>query len=292
MNKELIQGTPEWLEMRRHMVMASDSPIIMGVSPWKTPLQLYWEKVEGTQTVKTSAMERGLNLEDEARQLFEKLTGNFVHPKVLIDQKDPWLGASLDGYNEDGIVVEIKCPNRDDHEEALGGGVPPKYFPQLQHQMWVARVSEMYYFSYNPDHEDKWALVTVIRAPYYLKSWYEKVHSFYECLITKTPPRFNEVEKLKNEIKDSKYIDSSLSGTEERLASLLEDIQSMEQEAEILRKQLIEYCDGSPAIGSFLKFTPIASKGRVDYTAIPCLKGVDLEPYRKPAKVSWRVDFL
>ena len=55
-DKRFIQGTPEWLEFRRTMVMASDSPVIMGVSPWKTPLQLYHEKVNGTQQVKNASI--------------------------------------------------------------------------------------------------------------------------------------------------------------------------------------------------------------------------------------------
>ena len=34
----------------------------------------------------------------------------------------------------------------------------------------------------------------------------------------------------------------------------------------------------------------IESKGAVDYKAIPALKDIDLEPYRKPASITWRIN--
>jgi predicted phage-related endonuclease len=39
------QQTPEWLEFRKNKIGASDAPIIMETSPWKTPYQLWLEKL-------------------------------------------------------------------------------------------------------------------------------------------------------------------------------------------------------------------------------------------------------
>ena len=44
MNIELTQNTPEWLEFRRKKIGASDAPIILEVSTWKTPYQLWLVK--------------------------------------------------------------------------------------------------------------------------------------------------------------------------------------------------------------------------------------------------------
>ena len=189
-DQRLIQGTPEWLEFRRTMIMASDSPIIMGVSPWKTPLQLYHEKVDGVVSLKSSSMQRGHDLEDEAREFFEKLTGHFIAPKVIIDT-DGWLGASLDGINDEGILVEIKCVNKKDHEMALDGKIPEKYYPQLQHQMYVCRLPQMFYFSYSPNHKETWAIVKVKRDIEYIAKLMGKLHKFYQCIVNKTPPDEN-----------------------------------------------------------------------------------------------------
>ena len=38
------QQSPEWFEWRKTGITASDMPIIMGVSPYKTPWQLWAEK--------------------------------------------------------------------------------------------------------------------------------------------------------------------------------------------------------------------------------------------------------
>lgn len=40
----LLQNTQEWEKFRLQKIGASDAPIIMGVSPWKTPFQLWLEK--------------------------------------------------------------------------------------------------------------------------------------------------------------------------------------------------------------------------------------------------------
>ena len=292
-DRRFIQGTPEWLEFRRTMIMASDSPVIMGVSPWKTPLQLYHEKINGTQSVKNSSMERGNALEEEARQYFEMVSGVFVTPKVIIDPVYKWMGASLDGINDDGVLVEIKCPGKEDHELALKGEIPKKYYPQLQHQMEVCRLDEMYYFSYAPQHEEKWAIVKVNHDKNYVFEMIKKLYHFYKGLISHTPPSLTQVEAIKMDLGNPIQIDDeAFAIKEEVLANLIKSIKEMEEEAEEIRKELIEMCDDCPTNGSILKFTPIVSKGLIDYSKIPELKSVDLEIYRKKPRRSWRVDFI
>jgi len=280
MDKRFIQGTPEWLEMRRHLIMASDSPVIMGVSPWKTPHELYMEKVNGTSNVTNPAMERGKRLEDEARMIFEKIVGQFVSPVVKIHTNEEWLGASCDGWNDNGTLVEIKCPGREDHDLALDGKIPKKYYPQLQHLMYVFGVDRMYYFSYRPEDEDPWAILEVNISMQFIIEWKEKAERFYKCIKEKIPP-----------YTEDRSVSKSFEGMEERLAYLLTEIKLMEAEAQKLRESLIESCEGKVKKGSLLKFTPITSKGNIDYSAIPQLKGVDLEFYRKPDKTSWRIEF-
>ena len=73
------QNTEEWLEFRRDKIGASDAPIIMGKSPWKTPHQLWEEKIGvRTSSYETAAMRRGKDLESEARKHFEQQTGLIV----------------------------------------------------------------------------------------------------------------------------------------------------------------------------------------------------------------------
>ena len=54
---EGLQGSPEWLTYRRTHIMASDAPILMLESPYKTVRDLYLEKTYGTEQVCTPAMQ-------------------------------------------------------------------------------------------------------------------------------------------------------------------------------------------------------------------------------------------
>lgn len=148
----LEQGSSEWHAFRKKHIMASMSSTIMGVSKWSTPFDLFCE-ITGLNPPKecNAAMQRGLDLEGEARQEFRLLTGIKVVPVVMKSERYGWMAASLDGWDEaTKTLVEIKCPGVTDHASAVKGIIPKHYIPQLVHQMIVAEVDKCYYFSYSP----------------------------------------------------------------------------------------------------------------------------------------------
>ncbi len=154
----LDQGSPEWLLWRTKGLGASDAPIIMGVSPWCDPITLLNQKVarwfhseRHSNKTKNARMMRGILMEPEARQAYIDQTGNYVEPLCAIHDCLDWMRASYDGASPDRkILVEIKCINADDHQTALGGCVPAKYWPQVQHQLAVAgEGTTLHYFSYS-----------------------------------------------------------------------------------------------------------------------------------------------
>lgn len=196
----LVQGTPEWETFRRDKIMASEAPIIMGTSPWMTPLELFWSKIEGSSQVRNPGMTRGIILEPEAREAFEAICGAKVEPKVITHPSEEWMGASVDGINEEaGVLVEIKCPNELDHFLALKGEIPEKYQAQLQHQMYVCQFLQMYYFSYRPNHPQPCGLVVVGRDGVYVSELLKKERDFYEKLMSKEPPDPNERDLKKHQ---------------------------------------------------------------------------------------------
>ena len=133
----LKQGSPEWLEMRKTKIGGSDAPIVMEESPWKTPYQLWQEKMGLVQQPPpTARMKRGLELEEQARHQLEQMTGLFLEPDVVFHNQHEYMIASLDGIDPTGKhIAEIKCCGSEDHAIALGGSIPQKYYPQLQHQL-------------------------------------------------------------------------------------------------------------------------------------------------------------
>lgn len=180
----LEQGTPEWLALRKTKITATDASVIMGENPWKTNYQLYREKIsDDAPKPSNERMQRGLDLEPVARDLFTIKTGIEMNPKIIV--KD-WAMASLDGMDDSRkFILEIKCPGPKDHELALENKIPGHYYPQLQHQMYVCDVKEMFYFSFDGIEG---AIVYVSRNDEYIEKMIFEEKKFYDCLINKTPP--------------------------------------------------------------------------------------------------------
>ncbi len=147
------QNTPEWLEMRRQCIGASDAPIILGLSPYKTREQLLHEKVYGSDNRESANMTFGKQNEEAGRKLFELMSDLVMFPGGVYAREDrPWQIASIDGIDLDWTnIVEIKCANKVDHAMACEGKVPPKYMAQLQHQISVMGLEGSWYFSYHKE---------------------------------------------------------------------------------------------------------------------------------------------
>lgn len=188
----------DWHEWRRQGIGGSDAPVVMGVSPWKTPHQLWQEKLFGiSEQLDNSSMKRGRDLEETARQAFEKEIGTLVAPSCVVLPGREWMRASLDGIDITGkIMVEIKCPNRGDHSVAVNKKIPEKYIPQCQHQMAVTGLEGMYYFSFDGR---KGVIVEVARDQEYIDSMVMEEIKFWDLVLSKTPPALTERDCLRME---------------------------------------------------------------------------------------------
>lgn len=141
----------DWLAARRHGLGASDAPIVLGLSPWKSPLQLYCEKLEllAPSESESEAATWGTLLEPVIREEFTRRTGcRVLYPspyRILRSRAHPWMTATLDGTLPDGGpmgpgVLEIKTASafkREDWDKEP----PLGYQVQIQHAMYVAEVS-------------------------------------------------------------------------------------------------------------------------------------------------------
>ena len=109
------------------------------------------------ETYSNAAMQRGIELEAEARDAYSFQTGQAVrevgyvpHPSV------ERAGCSPDGLCGDSGLVEIKCPSSmAKHLEALRTGAhAQEYAWQLQHQLWVTGRGWVDAVSYDPRFPD------------------------------------------------------------------------------------------------------------------------------------------
>lgn len=131
----------EWLQKRRAGIGGSDAAAVLGLSKWRTPLEVYYDKRgEGTDQEDNEAMLWGRALEPVVRQQYAERTGRVVRvPEGIIQHPQyAFMLANLDGVTDDGRLVEIKTAR-----SPIGFGepgtdeVPQAYLIQVQHYLTV-----------------------------------------------------------------------------------------------------------------------------------------------------------
>lgn len=278
---DIEQRSPEWHEFRERKIGASDAAAILGVSPFETRLEL-WERLAfKKERKKTHAMQRGTELEPKALAwVNNKLKVNF-EPKVIKSNEYPDIFASLDGFEMKGsmpFLLEIKCPGRQDHLEAVNGKVPDHFYPQVQHQMHVADVDEMVYCSFDGH---KGAIVMVYRQKDYCKSLFREEMRFLARLINFDPPEPCDRDWF--EITDSEAIKKA-----ERRRELDLLIEELTLEKIQIEEDLKSNLDHPRCRIGNLRAQKILRKGCIDYDKIEELKGIDREKYRKNPTSYWK----
>lgn len=176
---KIEQGSESWIELRKTKITSTDASVIMGINPWKKIGRLLEEKKgHAREFYRTEKMQRGVDLEPVARNLYSSIYDIDLTPKVFI--KD-WAMASVDAINSaHDHLVEIKCPGERDHAKALRNDIPEYYYPQLQHQMHVCDLDHMYYFSFDGFFGHR---IFVKRADDYIKILLEKEKEFYDSIF-------------------------------------------------------------------------------------------------------------
>ncbi len=142
---KLIQGTPAWHEHRAKFRNASETPAVLGASPWMTLHELWLVKTGRKVVEETAPMRHGTAMEPLARAAFEEATGLIMQPQVVVEGE---YSASLDGITLSGdTIVEIKCPFKGAVSElwqgVACGEVPDYYAIQIQHQLLLLQTSSV-----------------------------------------------------------------------------------------------------------------------------------------------------
>lgn len=280
LDESKIQGTPEWHELRRNSIGASDAAAILGVSPWKSRYELWNEKVgNSAQEEPSYAMRRGAAMEPQALEEYQKHCEAQFFPEVVFHEKYPFIMASLDGMSLDGTqAVEIKCPGKETHALALQGKVPDHYYAQLQHQMMVTGLQDIDYFSFDGEEG---VIVKVQRDQEYIDNLLEKELEFWKLVKGNIPPEITEKDYISMD-EDQAWLRLS-----EELKSIDRDIKQLEEKRDVIKKVMIELSEGCNCKGNGITLTRSMRKGVVNYKKIPQLKGVDLEQFRGNSVETW-----
>lgn len=171
------QGSDEWKKERAGCATASCFDKVMSkgksagaeaVGRAKYRIQIVTERLTGIPVdgYTNAIMQRGIDVEPEARMAYEALRGVVVeevgfirHPKIEN------CGCSPDGLiGEDGMV-QIKCPESTTHLTWMEAGkVPAEHVAQMQGEMAVTGRSYSDFVSYDPRFPPALQLF-VVRVP-------------------------------------------------------------------------------------------------------------------------------
>jgi putative phage-type endonuclease len=270
---------------------SSDAAVVMGVDPWRTRLDLYWEKVLPVEDdIDNYAMKRGRDLEPHVRALLEERYGLLLEPRN-VDNGDIWR-ASLDAICFDGKhLFEIKCPGEKAHAIALKNKVPDYYIPQLQHQLLVTGLPYLMYVSYK---DGDFVMVRVERDTTYIKELKEKETEFWnEHVLKKIPPK--KEERDYDDKEDEEWGESAKLYAESRKMR-----EFYEEKEDFARKNLVNMSNGRNSKGHGIRVNKIIEDGRIDYreayeelklmiTQEDLILRHDLESFRKNPIVKYRI---
>jgi len=189
----------EWLIERKKGIGGSDVAAILGISPFKSALDIYNDKI--SELIKKDNEENnslifGKILEPVILDFYLKKTGEKLSKFDQIIKKE-FMIASLDGMTESGKVIEIKTSRTDKGWGEEGTSeIPIYYTSQVQHYLMVTGC--------------KSADVAVLIAGsdfriYHIEEnkelqnlLFEKEKKFWDMVCNRIPPEPTTHEDLKN----------------------------------------------------------------------------------------------
>lgn len=245
-----------WLEARRAGLGATDAAAAMGVSPWKSPFQLWSEKVGLVEDADLSANEAvawGTRLQPIIGDAYHDATGRGVlhEPRFSIRRHSeiPWMTASLDAIQHDTPTrspgaLEIKTTNAFPGAADWEDEPPLHYQIQLQHQLAVTGM--------------EWGTLCVLiggqklrwfdqeRNDRFIKTMIDAEAAFWETVQAQKPPAVDGSESTAEVLKrlyprdsgESVMLPTDAARWDERLCDLKAQLKALEEEKRLLENQL------------------------------------------------------
>ena len=296
------EGLPEeeWLEWRRKGIGGSDASIVLGVSPFATARDLYFDKLKIVSYKDDSgnwvALKIGHLLEDLVAEIFHRKTGYPIYQikKMFYHPLYPYMLADVDYFatlpNGETAILEIKTTNYNAKDNWWIDGdetVPVNYEAQGRHYMAVMNLNHVFYCCLYGNNEDDVIIRHIERDAAYEEELVALEGIFWnEHVLKKVPPPYTEdgdlvIQSVKRQVgladPDAPAVHLSLPlascvtrFTELQAQKKLADAQSKKIEGEMKRLQgrIVEEMGQS--------CTAVCSAGENTYT-------ITYNPVRKPS---------
>jgi len=181
----------EWLEHRRQGIGGSDAAAILGMNPWKSPMDVWLEKTgEFTEdeSQDNEKMYWGTALEDVVAREFMARTGLKVRRRnaILKHKQYPFMIANVDRLVV-GQSAGLECKTAGYYStDDWAMGVPDYYMPQVQHYMAVTGHKAWYVAVLIGGQEFKY--YKVARDDSFIRELIQAETAFWKLVEERTPP--------------------------------------------------------------------------------------------------------
>jgi len=293
------QGTPEWAAWRMNGIGGSDAPAIDGTSPYKTPLQLFYEKTgkpdaNEEDESKEFIFAKGHKTEILIRQQFQELVGVEITPVCFQHSTYGHLLASLDGFHSSLGVLEAKLVGQEVLKAALGlGEIPRHHYTQMQHQFGVSGADVGTWFGH--DGKKNGAKIEVRADKEFIKRLQDQEHEFWDNTVAGQKPALSDRDYLVPE--DQKLLFE--------LREAKEAVENSQINFEQLKAKVIAQYKHPRIEGGGLKIYKSLRQGSLNMASVPeVAKAIEkvmklkkmtpqyLEKFRGKGSESWTVKVL
>lgn len=152
----ILQGTPEWFEIRRGKVTASHAQAIgnngKGLESYILDVMAEYFSSTEKEQISNNHTERGVELEPTARTMYE-LENDCEVEQIGFCQLNEYVGCSPDGLIGKTGMIEIKCPDDTKYFDILmNDKIDSAYDWQCQMNMLILKRKWCDLIYYNPNY--------------------------------------------------------------------------------------------------------------------------------------------
>lgn len=225
----------DWLNERKKGIGGSDVAAILGISRFKTALDVFYEKTTNMpEQQENNAMYFGNAFEDIIRKKYLADTKEELieYPRLI---KKDFMLASVDGLTKSGKVIEIKTASNDKEWGEIGTDeIPLYYLTQVQHYMMVTgrKICDVAVLIRGNDFR----IYTVKEDTELQKMLYSKEKQFWDNLQKGIKPEATTTEDVvklfPKALKDPIKANDKTIENIQKIATLNKDIKQLEEQKE------------------------------------------------------------
>lgn len=182
----------EWRQIRKNFLGGSDAAPVIGLSRYKSPIGVYFDKTEeAVSDFDSQKMRAGRMMEPIIAAMFAEDTGKHVvrQPFFYAHPEHSFMGANVD-FGIYGENAGLECKNSAYRKDWEDGNVPDEYYLQCNHYMAVTG-ADRWYLAYLIDGWD-FHYTTIERNEKLIETLIAQESDFwYTHILPRNPPAFD-----------------------------------------------------------------------------------------------------